>query len=236
MKLAVEIRIDPSNPQPPGNPNIPGSHLPPGEREKVIIPPGGETGGNDYGKGTRFKQKHAEGGNVQLSSAAGMLEIPGGGIAALPNAFTATQDAGGTVEPSSEDIKAVAMAVLKGGRGADMVIDRFIKMYGVETFRQVREMVLQAASGGNAQTEGMIRGQGGGMDDQVNGNIGDQRNGIAVSPGEYIVPADVVSGLGDGSSDAGAKELDAMGDRVRMARGGTTQQPPAFDAMRAMPR
>jgi len=80
----------------------------------------------------------------------------------------------------------------------------------------------------------MIRGQGGGMDDQVMGMIG-QDQPVAVSPGEYIVPADVVSGLGDGSSDAGAQELDQMMDRVRMARGGNTAQPPPTNAKGILP-
>jgi len=80
----------------------------------------------------------------------------------------------------------------------------------------------------------MIRGQGGGMDDKVPGMIGDQQP-VAVSPGEFIVPADVVSGLGDGSSDAGAEKLDQMMDRVRMARGGNTKQAPSIDADRMMP-
>ena len=65
------------------------------------------------------------------------------------------------------------------------------------------------------------------------GNVGGQP--VAVSPGEYIMPADVVSGLGDGSSAAGAQELDQMMNRVRMARGGNTTQPPPFDARRVMP-
>jgi len=78
---------------------------------------------------------------------------------------------------------------------------------------------------GQAQTQGMIKGQGGGMDDEVMGMIGNQRP-VAVSPGEYIVPADVVSGLGDGASDAGAEELDGMLDRVRQERTGTTKQAP----------
>ena len=80
----------------------------------------------------------------------------------------------------------------------------------------------------------MIKGNGSGMDDMVGGMIGDQQP-VAVSPGEYIVPADVVSGLGDGSSDAGAEELDQMMSRVRMARGGTTEQAPPIDAKRMMP-
>jgi hypothetical protein len=70
----------------------------------------------------------------------------------------------------------------------------------------------------------MVQGQGGGMDDQVPGMIGDQQP-VAVSPGEFIVPADVVSGLGDGSSDAGADKLDTMMDQVRMAKTGGMIQP-----------
>ena len=74
----------------------------------------------------------------------------------------------------------------------------------------------------------MISGQGSGMDDMVQGMMGDEQP-VAVSPGEFIVPADVVSGLGEGSSDAGAKKLDEMMDRVRMERNGTTKQAPQID-------
>ena len=49
---------------------------------------------------------------------------------------------------------------------------------------------------------------------------------IAVSQDEFIVPADVVSMLGDGSSDAGSKELYDMMDRVRKEKTGTTKQAP----------
>ena len=58
-----------------------------------------------------------------------------------------------------------------------------------------------------------FRGNGSGMDDQVQGMIGRDQP-VAVSPGEYIVAADVVSGLGEGSTDAGVKELDKMMDKV----------------------
>jgi hypothetical protein len=78
----------------------------------------------------------------------------------------------------------------------------------------------------NAQTEGLIRGDGeGGMDDDLRGMIGNKER-IAVSQDEFIVPADVVSMLGDGSSDAGSKELYAMMDRVRKEKTGTTEQAP----------
>ena len=127
----------------------------------------------------------------------------------------------------------VVSAIAGQAENADQIIEMFIQRYGVEMFTQLRDMILQSIVP-NAQTEGMIQGSGGGMDDMVNGMIGAEQP-VAVSPGEYIVPADVVSGIGDGSSDAGAQELDAMMARVRMARGGTTEQAPAIDAQRMMP-
>ena len=164
-----------------------------------------------------------------LNTDLGNVPIAGGGIANLPSGFT--QQA----QPSEQDIQMVAMALTgQAGEQSDQIVDMFIQKYGPELFNQVRRMILQSMEP-NAQTEGMIQGQGGGMDDQVMGTIGGQQP-VAVSPGEYIVPADVVSGLGDGSSDAGAAELDAMMDRTRMARGGNTTQPPAFNARRILPR
>lgn len=107
--------------------------------------------------------------------------------------------------------------------GSDEVIARFIDTYGNDVFMQLREQVLQEVVPG-AQTQGMIRGEGGGMDDEVMGMIGSSQP-VAVSPGEYIVPADAVSGLGDGSSDAGAARLDELVENVRRARTGTAKQP-----------
>jgi len=97
----------------------------------------------------------------------------------------------------------------------------------------LREQVLQGVVP-EAQTQGLIEGEGGGMDDQIQGMIGDQQR-VAVSPGEFIVPADVVSGLGDGDTDAGADELDAMMNRVRVERTGNPEQPPRLSAGGLLP-
>jgi len=61
---------------------------------------------------------------------------------------------------------------------------------------------------------GMIRGPGSGVDDHVAGTI-DNRQKVLLSDGEFVVPARVVSALGDGSSEAGAKVLHGMIDRVK---------------------
>ena len=108
----------------------------------------------------------------------------------------------------------------------EQAIEQFISKYGNEAFMQLRNSVLQSITNPDVQTEGLIEGTGqGGMSDDINGTLGNQEK-IAVSQDEFIVPADVVSGIGDGSSNSGAEELYAMMDRVRQAKTGTTQQAP----------
>ena len=116
---------------------------------------------------------------------------------------------------------------------AEAVINRFVDEFGSEAFSILRKQVLQGGIPG-AQTEGKINGNGGGMDDKVPGMIGDQQP-VAVSPGEFIVPADVVSGLGDGSTDAGVQELHGMMDKVRSERTGMRQQPNPINKSKVMP-
>ena len=62
-----------------------------------------------------------------------------------------------------------------------------------------------------------------GMADQIPATINNQQP-AALSDGEFVIPADVVSHLGNGNSDAGAKQLYGMMDRIRKARTGSTEQ------------
>ena len=62
-----------------------------------------------------------------------------------------------------------------------------------------------------------------GMADQIPATI-DNSQPAALSDGEFVVPADVVSHLGNGNSTAGATQLHGMMDKVRQARTGTTEQ------------
>jgi hypothetical protein len=79
-----------------------------------------------------------------------------------------------------------------------------------------------------------VTGTGDGMSDSVPANIeGVQEARLA--DGEFVIPADVVADIGNGSSDAGSKKLYDMMDRIRMARHGTTEQPPEIKAERLMP-
>ena len=79
-----------------------------------------------------------------------------------------------------------------------------------------------------------LSGQGDGMSDSIRANI-DGTMEARLSDGEFVLPADVVSGLGNGSSDAGADRLYTMMDRVRKERTGTTKQAPEINARSTMP-
>ena len=73
--------------------------------------------------------------------------------------------------------------------------------------------------------EGMVQGQGTGMSDNVPFSIEGQQPAL-LSRDEYVIPADVVSQLGDGSSGAGADMLDSFVSQVRHNKYGHTKQPP----------
>ena len=76
---------------------------------------------------------------------------------------------------------------------------------------------------------------GDGMSDSIPGVIGG-RQPARLADGEFVVPADVVSHLGNGRTDAGAKKLYAMMDRVRQARTGKKKQAPAVKTDKFIPR
>jgi hypothetical protein len=84
---------------------------------------------------------------------------------------------------------------------------------------------IPAAQGGimYAAKGRYLRGETDGMADKIPSSI-DGVQPAALSHGEFVIPADVVSHLGNGNSDAGAEQLYKMMDRVRKDRTGTTKQ------------
>jgi hypothetical protein len=79
-----------------------------------------------------------------------------------------------------------------------------------------------------------LKGGGDGMSDDIPATI-DGKQKAALSDGEFVIPADVVSHLGNGSSRAGAKKLYSMMDNIRKARTGKERQAPEVKADRYMP-
>jgi hypothetical protein len=83
--------------------------------------------------------------------------------------------------------------------------------------------IMGYARGGKAMPPRYLRGETDGMQDKIPSNI-DGVQPAKLSHGEFVIPADVVSHLGNGNSDAGAKVLYKMMDRVRHARTGNKKQ------------
>jgi len=79
-----------------------------------------------------------------------------------------------------------------------------------------------------------LNGDGDGMSDSIPATINNKQP-ARLADGEFVVPADVVSDLGNGSSNAGAQRLHKMMRDIRMARHKTTKQPPEVNVKKAMP-
>ena len=79
-----------------------------------------------------------------------------------------------------------------------------------------------------------LQGATDGMADKIPSSI-DGEQPAALSHGEFVIPADVVSHLGNGNSDAGAKKLYDMMARVRKARTGTDKQGKKINPDKFMP-
>jgi hypothetical protein len=94
-------------------------------------------------------------------------------------------------------------------------LQRFRETFGDSALRALSESFAEG---------GRIRGAGGGLDDLVPGTI-EGRQRVRLADGEFVVSADVVSALGDGSTDQGVRKLQEMMNRVRREKTGKTKQP-----------
>lgn len=88
---------------------------------------------------------------------------------------------------------------------------------------------IKMARGGIADAGRYLRGQTDGMADEIETSIDGEQPAL-LSHGEFVIPADVVSHLGNGNSEAGAEKLYDMMDRIREARTGTKEQGKEIDA------
>jgi hypothetical protein len=88
--------------------------------------------------------------------------------------------------------------------------------------------------GGYSDGGRMLKGPGDGMSDDIPASIADKQPARLANE-EFVIPADVVSHLGNGSSEAGAKQLYKMMDKVRQARTGNKAQGKQIKADKYMP-
>jgi hypothetical protein len=75
--------------------------------------------------------------------------------------------------------------------------------------------------GGYSDGGRLLRGPGDGVSDSIPATIGNKQP-ARLADGEFVIPARIVSELGNGSTEAGARKLYAMMDRVQRARAKTT--------------
>jgi hypothetical protein len=104
----------------------------------------------------------------------------------------------------------------------------------VKGLGDVEEVAAGGSIGGYSDGGRMLKGPGDGMSDSIPATIG-RKQPARLADGEFVVPADVVSHLGNGSTDAGAKKLYSMMDKVRKARTGKKAQARAIKADKYMP-
>jgi len=81
---------------------------------------------------------------------------------------------------------------------------------------------------------GYLDGAGDGMSDSIPATI-EGKQPARLADGEFVIPADVVSHIGNGSSKAGSKRLYAMLDKVRHARTGNKKQGKEIKAEKYLP-
>jgi hypothetical protein len=80
----------------------------------------------------------------------------------------------------------------------------------------------------------MVRGQGDGMSDEITATIEGEQD-VLLSDGEYVIPADVVAMLGNGSSESGEEAITNMIKRLRMKKYGRDKQPPELNEEEMLP-
>lgn len=153
----------------------------------------------------------------------------------------------GVYKPGEEPSRFAEGGDVKGiGSNVRKRINRMEEPYEFADFRKKRAMQEAAkqmfamggltafAKGGQNLPPRYLKGGGDGMSDSIPANI-DGKQEARLADGEFVIPADVVSHLGNGSSNAGAKRLHNMMDRIRQARTGKAKQAPEVKAERFMP-
>ena len=177
-----------------------------------------------------YQAQYAEGGITKLSI--------GGDYSA-----SASNPNGPLTQPSGGIGSIVAQAVnqrdatMQGpNRTMNLVYDPKTGNYVIPQSMAAGGMASSGISDLGSYSDGgrLLKGPGDGMSDSIPAMIGKKQK-ARLADGEFVVPADVVSGLGNGSTDAGAKHLYKMMDKVRHARTGRKSQAKQIKADKYVP-
>jgi len=235
---AKEMKPLPRNVQFPTAPTTGSSEFnygfgPPPSAEEIIAFRDAQT--NPYAPSRSNPYRMAGGGMIRsLSRTFGPIRLAEGGIASLME-----EDDDGEMEDEVEievstgrgknekDVVVDAVRAIKGeSDNPQIALGVFLAQYGEDALRDLVDRVQSGDMDDTvSRSGGKMRGPGDGMDDMIPATIEGEED-VLLSDGEFVVPADVVSGLGNGSTDAGSRALEEMMSRVRQARNGTDKQPP----------
>ena len=197
---------------------------------------------------------YAEGGDIMMAGGGSFDDEPMGDDTAMAAGGIAAYAAGGGLKMKTMSLgEGIAKDTDEdtASLGAyDAAMKRMEKQYGAANLKPTAmpksrvsrlgeiKTGIAAAGGGSigGYSDGgrMLKGPGDGMSDSIPATI-NRKQPARLADGEFVVPADVVSHLGNGSTDAGAKRLYSMMDKVRKARTGKKKQAPAVKAERYMP-
>jgi hypothetical protein len=155
-----------------------------------------------------------------------------GGIADIPDPAAEAPPPMG----NEKELISSAIAAIKGQvEDPRPILGAFLAKYGEEALRNLVDKVESGdVDKTAARSEGMLKGPGDGMDDRIPAKVEGGQD-VLLANNEYIVPADVISALGNGSSDAGAEHMDKMLDRVRTAAHGKSTQQKKVSADKVLP-
>lgn len=159
----------------------------------------------------------------------GITRFDGGGLGSLAMGMPSSGADAGAQTMADQGIAALGQAGKKRmltKEQMDAIALQGMSKAGLQdVYGQMAEQGLAKGGhlGGYSDGGRMLKGPGDGMSDNIPATIAGKQP-ARLADGEFVVPADVVSHLGNGSTDAGAKQLYAMMNRVRKARTGNPKQ------------
>lgn len=169
----------------------------------------------------------------------GAIAFKNQGIVDLPRSSGADVGTYTDTNPNTANLDAYNAALYnmkkrasKAGMGKNAVALPEIKQLG--DIEEAASGGVMHGIGGYSDGGRMLKGPGDGMSDSIPATIGSKQP-ARLADGEFVVPADVVSHLGNGSTDAGAKRLYGMMDNIRKARTGKKKQAPEVKANKFLP-
>ena len=153
-------------------------------------------------------------------AAGGIARYAPGGVAHLPVKGTYRDSDSTTANKDAYEAAMIRLNKIRKGANLSSVS---MPKSNVKGLGDLPELAAGGSLGGYSDGGRMLKGLGDGMSDSIPATIGNKQP-ARLADGEFVVPADVVSHLGNGSTDAGAKKLYSMMDKIRKARTGTKKQ------------